>query len=182
MASPTPLSDPVDILVDQDTVWTTAHGQGRGTLRALPLAHGVQRTRMWQRAIDESFGSWIAQVASGAATARVTALAHLVTASITAADAGSLPFPEGDRWTWRAAPGPAERATLDAALETCRQAGVATSDEALQTISQRVVEAHLRPVTTEVPPLPTTSRKPHSAGGQHRSRAGQPRMLGWPSC
>ena len=159
MASPTPLSDPVDILVDQDTVWTTAHGQGRGTLRALPLAHGVQRTRMWQRAIDESFGSWIAQVASGAATARVTALAHLVTASITAADARCLPFPEGDRWAWRAAPGPVERAALDKALQACRQAGVASSDEALQAFSQRVVDTHVRPVTTEVPPLPTTSQQ-----------------------
>ncbi len=113
---------------------------------------------MWQRAIDESFGPWIAQVASGAATARVTALAHLVTASIIAADVRCLPFPQGDHWAWRAALGPVERAALDKALEACRQAGVATSDEALQTLSQRVVDTHVRRVTTEIPPLPTTSQ------------------------
>jgi non-specific serine/threonine protein kinase len=92
--------------------------------------------RAWFVPVDARLGPWVADLldpASGSSpgtpTARAVAIGRLVAAAFRAAADHPVPIPQGTRWRWRAAPGPALASALDAAIAACVAAGVVVDDD-----------------------------------------------------
>ncbi|HQR79269.1 MAG TPA: SNF2-related protein [Actinomycetota bacterium] len=157
------LNTPIDVILDEHGLWTTAAGAGPGTLRALPVTGGARRTKLWPRQVDAAFAGWLADVIESGATARTQSLGHLSTAALRAAQCRSVPVPGDLGWTWLAAPDPDLATDLDDAIAGCLQTGLVNAPDAearLRRLVDEVVDRHAGPATDAQPPVPSRSQWP----------------------
>ena len=151
-------SEPVDVVIDEVGVWTTAKGGGPGTLRPVPEPGGISRKRLWRLPVDGAFCQWLAQALAQNPSARTTALGRLTIATIAACDERAVPQFDGSAWTWLPAPGPTGRKALDDAVANAIDAGLVSTDDPLRTLWElvaMVTTERFTRSTSELPVPPT---------------------------
>lgn len=121
----------VDLLLDDQGLWTTAKGAGPSTLRPMPVPSGIARRTVWLVPLDSSIGARLADLVDADArpTVRAAALARLVARVFEAADGAVVPVRHDLGWAWRAAPGPVAAAAVDDAVAACLAVAAVQADD-----------------------------------------------------
>ncbi len=164
------------MLIDDLGLWTTAGGLSKGTLRAVPVPGGVQRKRLWRRAVNDDFCQWLADALSTSATPRTAALGQLTVAAVRAADHRAVPRFDGQRWCWHAVPGPDQREDLDEAIASAVSAGLVIAqnpEQVLRDLADTIADLRIGAATTELPEAPSAAESTaiRRWGEQLRQRA-----------
>jgi non-specific serine/threonine protein kinase len=127
----------VDLLLDEQGLWTTADGPGRPQLRPVPVAGGLARQPLRPIAVDGGLGGRLSELLAAPGpgpgpTVRAAALARLVAAQFKAVDEAVVPYPDRGGWIWREACGPARTALLDDAAAACLAVAAVQADDPVQ--------------------------------------------------